>query len=190
MTADLPLLALMWLATRSNTAPAAAKPRKRAEPKWPTPTSPPPMPAFQGRKTAPSADPGKTSTPLAELHKNPPKLPPASQSPLETAKQKATAAIRQRTTSLLRKQALSLNPFGKAQAQPATSSAMVADLQQILQKHGVKITKDGLYGPKTASAWSALAKRKGLAPSISREGPKVAKIVTQTFESLQTPPIP
>lgn len=184
MTDALPILALMWLATR-GTSPGA--PRKSAAPAWPTPKSPPPMPAFQGRKTAPpSADPGKTSTPLAELHKNPPTPRPASA--IDTAKAKATAAIRKHTTQLLQRQALSLNPFAKKT--PATSTALVSNLQQILANHGAKITKDGLYGPRTASAWSALAKRKGLAPNISREGPQIAKVVTETFERLQTPPIP
>ena len=186
MSALFPLF-LLWLNNKPNaTAPKAAK--KRRAPKWPTPKSPPPMPAFQARKTAPpSADPGSTSTPLAELHANPPTPKPASA--IDTAKQKATAAIRKRTTSLLQKHALSINPFAK-KAAPATSTALVSDLQKILANHGAKIVMDGLYGPKTASAWSSLAKRNGLPGSISREGPRIAKVVTQTFERLSVPPIP
>lgn len=184
-------LFFMWaLNNRGGGAPAAAaaKKRKSAAPKWPTPKSPPPVPAFQARKTVPpSADNTKTSTPLAELHNAPPTPPPASA--IETAKAKATAAIKRRTTSLLRSQALSLNPFAR-KAPPPTSSALVSQLQEILTSHGVKISRDGLYGPKTASAWQSLAKQKGLPPAISREGPKVAKVVTQTFENLRTPPIP
>jgi peptidoglycan hydrolase-like protein with peptidoglycan-binding domain len=59
-----------------------------------------------------------------------------------------------------------------------------------LNDRGVKVTPDGLYGPKTASAWQKLAKSKGLPTTISREGPKVAKVATQAIETLAVPPIP
>lgn len=185
----LPLF-LLWMAGKNGSASSASsassKKRKR-EPKWPTPSSPPPIPAFQSKPT-PTADPGGTSTPLATLHAAPPKVTPANA--IETSKRAATAAIRKRTTALVRQRALSLNPFAKKSAAPATSSALVSQLQTILTNHGVRLARDGLYGPKTASAWQALARKKGLAPAISREGPKVAKVVTQTFEALRTPPIP
>ena len=185
-------LIMMWMfANQQTTQPTAAAPKsalKRSAPKWPTPKSPPPMPAFQARKTTPpTADPGGTSTPLAELHHSPPTPPPASA--IDTAKAKATAAIRQKTTALIQKRAASLNPFAKKSA-PPTSSALVSDVQRILTNHGIKISNDGLYGPKTASAWSSLARRKGLPSAISRESPKIAKVVTQTFERLSVPPIP
>lgn len=180
-------LVLLYLATRGSSG-GGAKTRSAAPPKWPTPKSPPPMPAFAARKTTPpSADNGKTSTPLAELHANPPTPKPASA--IDHAKQAATAAIKKQTASLIRQQALSLNPFAK-KATAATSTALVSNLQKILTSHGVKIARDGLYGPKTASAWGSLARRKGLPSAISREGPKIAKVVTQTFEQLSVPPIP
>ena len=198
----LPLF-LLWAATKKSNGKSAAVQRKTREPKWPTPSSPPPIPAFQPRPT-PTADPGGTSTPLAELHAAPPTVTPANA--IETtkqaakpqaakpqaARQAATAALRKRAPSLVRQGALSLNPFAakKKPAPPATSSALVSQLQKILSSHGVRVTRDGLYGPKTATAWSALARKKGLAPAISREGPKVAKVVTQTFEQLSVPPIP
>lgn len=179
------LLLLLFAASQSNSG--SGKRRARSAPKWPTPKSPPPMPAFQARKTAPpSADPHGSSTPLAQLQAAPPVPPPASA--IDNAKHAATNAIRRRTSALLAKQALSLNPFAKKAA--PTSSALVSNLQKILNNNGVKIVQDGLYGPRTASAWAALAKRRGLPPAISRESPMVAKVVTQTFEQLQVPAIP
>ena len=188
MTLDpVSMLFLLWAANNSKGKGGANAANKKRAPQWPTPKSPPPMPAFQPRATAPSADATKTSTPLAVLHSAPPAPPPASA--IETAKAKATAAVRKHTTSLLAKQAARFNPLGK-KAAPATSSALVSQLQTILTNHGVKISRDGLYGPRTASAWASLAKRKGLPPAITREGPKVAKVVTRTFEQLNVPPIP
>lgn len=188
------LLLLAMLANKgsANCAPAQRKVKKSAAPKWPTPKSPPPMPAFQARKTRPpkggSADPGGTSTPLAQLARSP---QPAPATTIDTAKRAATAAIKRRTTSLLKQQAARFNPFAKqAVSTAATSTALVSQLQKILASHGMQVTPDGLYGPRTASAWSTLAKRKGLPPAISREGPQIAKIVTQTFEQLSVPPIP
>jgi hypothetical protein len=185
---DIVPLFLLWAAGQGKGKPAT-KPALKP-PKWPTPKSPPPMPAFKARKTAPpSADPGKTSTPLATLHKSPPVPPPASA--IDTAKQAATRAVRKRASQLLARQAATFNPFGKkAAATAATSTALVSQLQSILSAHGVNVTRDGLYGPRTASAWSSLAKRKGLPGAISREGPQIAKVVTQTFERLSVPPIP
>jgi hypothetical protein len=183
---------LLWLASQRRPS-GGMPPTHKGAPRWPSTASPPPMPAFAARKTPPppppSADHGNTSTPLAELHATPEAPPPASA--IEHAKQAATNAIRKKTQALIRKQALSINPFGKKKAAAApTSTALVANLQAILSNHGVRVARDGLYGPKTASAWASLAKRKGLAPAISREGPKIAKVVTQTFEQLSTPPIP
>lgn len=190
--AAIPLF-LMFLASQSGGATKKKKAKKKA-PKWPTTSSPPPLAAFKARKTKPpkpqpkpSADPGGTSTPLAQLHAAPPSPPPASA--IDNAKAAAANAIRQRTTALIKAQTLSLNPFAR-KAAPATSTALVSQLQKILNSHGVSVVQDGLYGPKTAGAWSALAKRKGLPPTISREGPQIAKVVAQTFQQLSVPPIP
>lgn len=188
----LPLLAIWMLNNRSGAPPSAA-PRKKRKPKasaprWPTPASPPPMPAFQARTTAPSADPSKSSTPLADLHNNPPQLAPAyitnSKLP-EKAKQAAISAFKKKSSSLLAQR------FGfGAPAQPAATSVSVASLQQILTSRGYPLVRDGLYGPKTASAWTAAAKAKGLPPTIARVGPKIAKVVAQTYDALSVPAIP
>jgi len=193
VTSLLPLFLLWAAGNKGGTTVRSAKRKGKGKgkaPQWPTPKSPPPMPAFHSRATTPPApvDPGATNTPLAELHANPPMVPTPTTDPIESAKHAATQAIRQRTAALARQAAISFNPFAKKSA--PTSTALVSQLQTILTNHGGKVVRDGLYGPQTASAWSALAKRKGLAPTISREGPKIAKVDAQTFQTLSVPPIP
>lgn len=73
----------------------------------------------------------------------------------------------------------------------ATSqSAPVVQLQSILIARGARLTKDGLYGPKTAAAWTAAAKQRGLPGTISRVGPKIARVVSRTYDALSVPAIP
>jgi peptidoglycan hydrolase-like protein with peptidoglycan-binding domain len=96
------------------------------------------------------------------------------------AKRKAASAV---TSALAR-----FNPFGGGST--PTTTATVSTLQKILTDRGVRVARDGLYGPKTAGAWKALAQSKGLPTTISREGPKVAKVATQAIETLAVPPIP
>lgn len=198
MTQLIPLL-LLWAWGSRNAAQAAPAPAPARAPKWPTTSSPPPMPAFQGKPTPtpppPSADPSGSSTPLAVLQRSAPAPKPITESKgptpasqVDNAKRAATAAIKKHTTSLLRKKAASFNLFGKSST--PTSSALVSDLQGILAKHGVKVARDGLYGPRTAAAWSSLAKKKGLPSQISRGGPKIANVATQTFERLSEAAIP
>jgi peptidoglycan hydrolase-like protein with peptidoglycan-binding domain len=140
------------------------------------------MPAFEPRTTttSPSADPSQTSTPLADLHTNPPKIAPTA------AKQAALAAFKRKSTSLLKQRLQAQRPPQSANA----SNVPVAALQKILISRGIQVAPDGLYGPRTASAWSALAQRRQLPPSISRVGPKIAKVVTHTYEALSVPAIP
>lgn len=182
MTALLPLI-MLWLATR--TAPAAApQARRKTAPRWPTPASPPPMPAFQAApKPKPSADPSGSSTPLADLHNAPPKLAPASTAEPAAVKAKAIAAFKKKSTSLLQQRLSS--PFGSS-----ATTVPVASLQQILIKRGVKIAPDGLYGPRTAAAWAKLATSRLLPPTITRVGPKSAKVVARTYDTLSVPAIP
>lgn len=181
----IPLLLLILMLARNSTAFAASpkekKRKKSKEPPWPTPSSPPPIPAFQPKQ---SADPGGTSTPLAQLHKAPPKVA-RPKTALDTTR--ALAKKGKGFYAAIKPPFYARLPLG---TKKATSTALVANLQKIINSHGGKLTPDGLYGPRTASAWSTLAKRKGLAPDISRQGPKIAKVVTATFEQLQVPPIP
>lgn len=176
----LPLIA-MWLFANRPSAPTAA-PSRGGAPRWPTPASPPPMPAFRarrGRSKAPSADPGKSSTSLADLHNNPPKLAPASATEPAALTRAAKSAFAARATSLLRRR------------MPASDATVpVAKLQQILISRGIKVVPDGLYGPRTAKAWAVLAKSKGLPPNVKRVGPKIANVATRAYDSLAVPMIP
>lgn len=191
-TADLLLAAaFVWIIASPLTGMVdptkafAAKPKAK-EPKWPTTKSPPPIPAFQPKH---SADPGGTSTPLAQLHNKPPQVE-RPKTVLEHAKAKAMQAAKSNAKKGFMAAIKPPNyfPFGKRP--DPTSTALVSDLQKIINSHGGKLTPDGLYGPKTAAAWSALAKRNGLAPAITRQGPKIAKVFTATFERLRVAPIP
>jgi hypothetical protein len=199
VSAILPLF-LMWLARdRSQSSASKKQSRRRGKvkkakpPSWPTPKSPPPMPAFQPAPPAPppaSADPSGSSTPLAALHTAPPKLSPASL--VEPAKQKAMAAAKsaaKKQASSLLQRGLSFG-FGKSAPNVPTSTALVSQLQSILNRRGAKLAQDGLYGPKTATAWGDAARAQNLPTLISREGPKIAKVATQTFEALSAAPIP
>lgn len=203
MNAILPLF-LMWLA-RENASPAKrsasskggkrrrAKVKKVKPPKWPTPKSPPPIPAFQpAPPPAPSADPSSSSTPLAELHNAPPKLSPASIT--EPAKQAALQAAKRKASSLLSRGArgFTANLFGRRASTTSepTSTALVSQLQTILNRRGARLVPDGLYGPRTANAWMNAAKAQRLPTTIMREGPKIAKVSTRTFEALSAAPIP
>lgn len=165
-----PLL-MMWLASK---AAAPSRPPSAA-PRWPTPSSPPPLPAFYPQTPpappAPSADPGGTSTPLAALHTNPPSPPPASAKP-KPKKAAAKPRIPTITPGLLQ------------------STQTVKTLQKILNQRGANLKPDGLFGPKTAAAWSSIAKQKFLPSAITRVGPQTARVVTQTFDALSIPAIP
>lgn len=156
-------LALMWVANRGTARPKAAS----KAPKWPTPASPPPMPAFQPQ-LAPSAD---TATPLADLHALPPVPPPAS----GPARPKA-APTRPRVPRIV--------------PGVLTSTLPVARLQQALNARGAKLVPDGKFGPKTAAAWASMAKSKGLPSLISRKSPSLANVATNTFDALSLPAIP
>lgn len=194
MTGLLPVL-LLWAASRRSSGPTAATFA------WPTPSSPPPMPpvpAFQ-RGAAPPTD-ANTGTPLSSLAQPTPahKPPPVAKSkavpthaqraatPLERAKSAAKAKLRNAVLSRARG-GLS-TAFGPPM--PAQKSVSVLEIQQILTSHGAKLKRDGLYGPVTANTWAKIANAKGLSPTISRGGPKIAKVVPKTYDALKVPPIP
>lgn len=113
----LPLI-LVWLFANNKTATQQASLSRGGAPPWPTPNSPPPMPAFAAQPfmnpdgTPHSADPSHTSTPLAELHNAPPTLAPAHKPPSaakhasptsapETIKEHAVKAFTQKAKSRL-----------------------------------------------------------------------------------------
>jgi peptidoglycan hydrolase-like protein with peptidoglycan-binding domain len=161
------------------------------------------MPAFQAQP--PPMPDANTGTPLSELHRKPERPPPAAANePAQqaakakkkaAAKKKATPpsaasraarAARTRVPAALRKaapKAAASVQVGPAKVAP-TRDASVADLQNILNKRGAKLKKDGLYGPKTAGAWSAAARGEGLPTTITRVGPKVARVIASTYEAL------
>lgn len=185
MTGLVPLF-LLWLANRSQGPQPPAMPGLPGPPPWPTPSSPPPLPAFHGSATpspAPSADPSHVSTPLADLHKEPPHLPPASATQPESLKKAIATKAKSSALNMLRGKL-------RAAAGAPTSTVPVSQLQSILNTHGARLKPDGLYGPKTAAGWSKLAKAKGLPSTISRANAKSAKVSTQAFEALRIPTIP
>jgi len=189
MNLVLPLL--IWAATANqNATQQGSLTKRRKEPKWPTPSAPPPMPAFNARPTTPTADAGKTSTPLADLHNAPPKLAPAS-----SAEPAAISAYKKKATSLLkRKLAAKVSPSSLSSLLRGRSdtsvTVSVANIQKILANRGVKLKQDGLYGPVTANAWKKVANAKGLTSTIARVSPMSAKVVSQTYDALSVPPIP
>lgn len=187
MTGLAPLIAL-WLFNNHQQGgmPAAPSVPGVPAPPWPTPSSPPPLPAFRAAPTpAPSADPGRSSTPLADLHKAPPKLAPASATQPASLKERAAAAAKKAALNTLRKQISMPDLFGSS-----TTSVPVSKLQEIVNSRGGKLKRDGLYGPKTAAAWSKLTTSKGYPGTISRVGPNTAKVVSRTYEAFAVPPIP
>lgn len=205
MTQLLPLI-LVWLfANNKGTAQAQASLSRRGAPPWPTPTSPPPMPAFQPQPSA--HDASTTATPLAALHNAPPKVrkpttEPAHLSTPNAIKQNAIKAFKKKSTSLLKKQLSSRAPnlatkatsslsslFHKSSA-PSATTVSVANLQKILAQRGYKLVQDGLYGPKTAAAWAKAAKSKGLPSNIARASGTTAKVAARAYDALSVPPIP
>ncbi len=176
-------LVLMWMLWQRG---GGASPP--AVPTWPTTSSPPPMPAFAPLPAhAATAD---TGTPLSDLHHAPPTPAPAHRTApahRAAAPSAATAAARATHTAL---HIPGAKLAALARSKETTHDVHVFDLQSILISRGAKLARDGLYGPKTAGAWSALAKKKGLPASITRVGPQVARVVTQTYDILSMPPIP
>lgn len=178
MTGLIPLL-MIWLWSRGGGV--LSPPRSShtpAAPAWPTAASPPPMPpalpAFASQPPpAPVHATADTGTPLSDLHKTPPKIArPDKNSPAARSVRAPRVSMPARTAAV------------------AQRSATVSDIQAILNKRGAKLPRDGLYGPRTASAWSSLAQSKGLPGSIARVGPKVARVAMQTYDALSVPAIP
>lgn len=187
-------LFLLWLFSQRGGGARAP-----SVPQWPTAASPPPpLPAFTPHAAA-TANTADTGTPLSQLHQTPPtpahasstattapKPKPKSAPPPSAARRAASAASRAVHAATTKLPGL---PSLHASS-PPLKAADVLSLQRIINSRGGKLKPDGLYGPKTASAWSALAKQMGLPTTISRVGPKVARVAIQTFDTLSVPPIP
>lgn len=199
MTGVIPLV-LLWLASRQ----CAPSQQGSSLPMWPTASSPPPpMPAFLAvRSPAPMpASDANTGTPLSELSQAAATPPPADR-PLAPPKPKPKpaaarkpAAKKPSAAARVLRAARGKLPIPGVRAStnvplPPQKNVSVLQVQTILTKRGVKLVRDGLYGPKTANAWMTLAKQKGLPPLIQRAGPKIAKVVPQTYDVLSVAGIP
>lgn len=80
-----------------------------------------------------------------------------------------------------------LNWAPKGATKNESMNVSVADVQKVLINNGYKsIKRDGLYGPKTALAWQTLAKGRKLAPTIARVGPKIARVTSDTYNTLSS----
>lgn len=165
-----PITSLLLLFLAQGKGGGASQPRTRS-PAWPTPSSPPPMPAFKPQ-VSPSADATQTSTPLAELHASPPSPPRATTDATRPKAAPRTARVPRIVPGML------------------TSTLPVQRLQQALNARGAKLVPDGLYGPKTAAAWAKMATSKGLPGMITRKAPTLADVATHTFDALSLPAIP
>lgn len=79
---------------------------------------------------------------------------------------------------------------GAASAKPTDATkegmvqASVGIMQDILKRLGVKLTRDGNFGPSTRTAWMTKAKAKRLDGSFDRAGPTSAWIVPATYDAL------
>jgi peptidoglycan hydrolase-like protein with peptidoglycan-binding domain len=129
--------------------------------------------------------PAESGTPLAALLQDQAEM---------IAKRKAATAAKRAAKGAAKGAKKKLKGFLHAPAvgppAPAQTNVAVADLQSALIKRGAKLSRDGMYGPKTAAAWKALANQKHLSPMISRVGPKIARVATNTFDVLSVPAIP
>lgn len=194
MDALLPLVLLWAFANRRDEGGGGSHATAPSQPAWPTTRSPPPpMPAFTPFVPEPAAN----ATPLATLHQKAlnapkPRSKPKPSSPLDTAKRAATSAAKKAASSAFHSasKGFSLSDLLPSSKGTATLNKSVADIQAVLNTHGSTLRRDGLYGPKTASAWSSLAKRNGLPADIKRVGPKVAAVAIHTWDALSVPPIP
>jgi len=198
---DLAPLVLLWLIGGSKRSAAVDVPP------WPTSASPPPPPALP-----PLPMPQGAAPPGVPTWDAVPTTPPATaQHPAESPSQRLSELLEQAdAVHAANEAARKVVSKAKAKAKAAPKKLLkgvihapafgppiapeenvpVADLQKILANRGAKLARDGLYGPKTASAWQALARQKKLSTTIRRVGPKTARVATDTFTKLSVPAIP
>lgn len=185
-------LVVMWMLSQRGSGGGGGG--RATPPEWPTTRSPPPpLPAFTPYVPVPPAH----GTPLPALHKDTltapkPKAKAKPANPVTAARQAATQAASHAASNALRSasRSFSLSDLLPSSRGQPSASKPVSDIQAIINRRGGSLKKDGLYGPKTAAAWSALARQLDLPPDISRGGPKVARVVMHTYEVLSVPPIP
>lgn len=185
-------LVVLWMLSQRGAGRGGARPELNP-PDWPTTRSPPPpLPAF----TPHVPDAAQPATPLPALHDGATAPKPKgarSQTSLPTvpgALNAAKTSVKHAARGALASATRKLNPFAHASHGPPSVVRTVYDLQSIINTRGGTLRRDGLYGPKTAAAWRALAQQSGLPPDISRVGPKTASVVIHTLEVLSVPPIP
>jgi peptidoglycan hydrolase-like protein with peptidoglycan-binding domain len=58
-------------------------------------------------------------------------------------------------------------------------------VQTVLNKLGQRLKPDGLYGPKTVSAWRSTARARRLSDAIMRLGPKTVDVDARTLAALK-----
>lgn len=188
-----PLL-FLWAMSRAGKS-AAPSP---SMPNWPTTRSPPPpMPAFQPHHAKPKPKPATAAetpaTALSTLHNAPPPPVPkggAAPSVVDTVKRRATSAAKSAATNAARSALKSVHlPFGFGGG-PHLTVKSVLELQKALNNWGGTLALDGKWGPKTAAAWSAAARKIGAPPDIKRNGPTTARVANQAWDMLSVPPIP
>lgn len=192
MSEIVPLVLLWALSQRGSGGQSSSHANP---PQWPSTHSPPPMPAFVPFSPFGSNVPVPPhGTTLPALHQGAGKAPkpkPKTASPVTRARQAATNAARQAASKTA---SAALSSFDLRNLMPGTRpvsvTKAVSELQTIVNTRGGALKRDGLYGPRTAAAWSALARKQGLPADISRGGPKVARVVAHTYDVLSVPPIP
>jgi hypothetical protein len=163
-----PLL-LLWMISRKGIH----------APLWPSAASPPPMP---GLPPMPSAE---TGTPLSELAQ--PRATPKSKAAPPRDKKIRLPPMDKVTASVLRKKGV-IPSLKMGPPPPAQVDVNVSSIQSALVRNGYKsIKRDGLYGPKTALAWQALAHGKALSPMIARVSAHRARVARDTYTKLSIP---
>src|SRR6266571_5070093 len=104
---------------------------------WPTAASPPPpMPAFQPQKNAPSAD---TGTPLSELHVAPPLVGPLRIEPYPDQPPSTKPKPAKKKSLLKKGLSFGLKQRPISVPEPPQKSVTVLELQQILNARGATI---------------------------------------------------
>lgn len=195
---DLVPLVLLWALSQRGgprdpfASPFANTPQK--PPLWPDIHSPPPpLPAFEPHV------PPQHGTPLDALHKGAEKVTKTANvldKARNAAKKAAPTAARQlahQTLSRVRKGVSLRDPFSgllPSSRGDVLVTKPVADVQAIVNARGGRLQPDGLWGPKTAAAWTALARSQGLPATIERGGPKVARVAVHAWDVLSMPVIP
>jgi hypothetical protein len=165
--------------------------KRSGAPLWPTAASPPPAAPMAPLPPPPSGD---TGTPLADLAQPQPAPTPSAAAPPSDKKGKVKISIPKPLTKLQALRKAKKTPgsivrrvMKAGPPAPSQTSVSVSSLQAILARKGYPIKKDGLYGPKTASAWQSLADKSALNPMIARVGPKVARVTKDTYTKLSIP---